>query len=52
LHGKRQFADFVQKQRAARSTVLDLLIAALDPQPEDTIVTLGDFVDRRPDSSA
>lgn len=27
------------------STALDSLIAAVDPQPEDVIVTLGDLVD-------
>ena len=32
------------------STALDVLIAALAPKPEDVIVTLGDFVDRGPDS--
>ena len=32
------------------STALDALIAAIDPQPEDVIVTLGDFVDRGPDT--
>lgn len=32
--------------RAALETLLD----AIDPQPEDVIVTLGDYVDRGPDS--
>ncbi|MHB8866789.1 MAG: metallophosphoesterase family protein [Pirellulaceae bacterium] len=32
------------------STALAALLAALDPQPDDMIVTLGDFVDRGPDS--
>ncbi len=30
---------------------LDLLLAAVQPQPEDTLVMLGDYVDRGPDSS-
>jgi serine/threonine protein phosphatase 1 len=32
------------------SVALKMLIAAINPQPEDTIVTLGDYVDRGPDS--
>jgi serine/threonine protein phosphatase 1 len=32
------------------STALRALIAAIDPRPEDTIVTLGDFIDCGPDS--
>src|SRR4026209_381065 len=32
------------------SVALQTLIAAINPQPEDTIVTLGDYVDRGPDS--
>ena len=31
------------------AAALDALIEALDPQPADTIVTLGDYVDRGPD---
>ena len=29
---------------------LDRLLSVVDPQPEDTLVTLGDYVDRGPDS--
>ena len=29
---------------------LDAILGAIDPQPEDLIVTLGDYVDRGPDS--
>ena len=29
---------------------LQAVLAALDPRPEDTIVTLGDYVDRGPDA--
>ncbi len=29
---------------------LNAILGAIDPQPEDTIVTLGDYVDRGPDS--
>lgn len=32
------------------STALDALIIAIDPKPDDTIVTLGDYVDRGIDS--
>jgi serine/threonine protein phosphatase 1 len=32
------------------STALRTLIEAIDPQPEDTIVTLGDYIDWGPDS--
>lgn len=32
------------------ATALDTLLAAVAPQREDTIVTLGDYVDRGPDS--
>jgi serine/threonine protein phosphatase 1 len=32
------------------SEALRALIAAIDPQPADTIVTLGDYIDRGPDS--
>jgi serine/threonine protein phosphatase 1 len=32
------------------STALTALLAAIDPKPEDTIVPLGDYVDRGPDS--
>lgn len=32
------------------STALSTLIQAIDPQPDDTIVTLGDYVDWGPDS--
>jgi serine/threonine protein phosphatase 1 len=32
------------------STALAALLAAVDPTPDDTIVTLGDYVDRGPDS--
>jgi len=32
------------------SEALRALVTAIDPQPEDTIVTLGDYVDRGPDS--
>lgn len=32
------------------STALNALISAIDPQPDDTIVTLGDYVDRGIDS--
>jgi serine/threonine protein phosphatase 1 len=31
------------------AAALDALIAAIDPRPEDTVVTLGDYVDRGPD---
>ena len=33
------------------STALKTLIDAIDPRPDDTIVTLGDYVDRGPDSA-
>src|SRR5438128_342790 len=29
---------------------LDALLAAIEPEPADTLVTLGDYVDRGPDS--
>ena len=32
------------------SEALRALVAAIDPQPADTIVTLGDYIDRGPDS--
>jgi serine/threonine protein phosphatase 1 len=32
------------------SEALRALVAAIDPHPDDTIVTLGDYVDRGPDS--
>jgi serine/threonine protein phosphatase 1 len=32
------------------ATALESLLAAIDPQPADTIITLGDYVDRGPDS--
>lgn len=32
------------------ATALDLILEAIEPQPGDTIVTLGDYVDRGPDS--
>jgi serine/threonine protein phosphatase 1 len=32
------------------STALETLLAAVVPQPEDTIVALGDYIDRGPDS--
>jgi serine/threonine protein phosphatase 1 len=32
------------------SEALRALVAAIDPQPADTLVTLGDYVDRGPDS--
>jgi len=32
------------------SAALDTLLAAINIQPEDTVVTLGDYVDRGPDS--
>jgi len=32
------------------SEALRAVVAAIDPQPADTIVTLGDYVDRGPDS--
>jgi serine/threonine protein phosphatase 1 len=32
------------------SVALKTLIEAIDPQPEDTIVVLGDAIDRGPDS--
>jgi len=32
------------------SEALRSLIEAIDPQPQDTVVTLGDYVDRGPDS--
>jgi serine/threonine protein phosphatase 1 len=32
------------------SRALDRLLADLDPRPDDTVVTLGDYVDRGPDS--
>jgi serine/threonine protein phosphatase 1 len=32
------------------STALHALIAEIDPRPEDTIVTLGDYIDWGPDS--
>lgn len=31
-------------------TALKTLLEAVDPQPEDTVITLGDYVDRGPDS--
>jgi serine/threonine protein phosphatase 1 len=33
------------------SRALDALLAALAPQPDDLVITLGDYVDRGPDSS-
>ena len=33
------------------SRALDALLAAADPRPGDTLVTLGDYVDRGPDSA-
>jgi serine/threonine protein phosphatase 1 len=33
------------------STALNTLLAAVDPGPEDQIVTLGDYVDRGPDTA-
>lgn len=32
------------------SLALDAIVAAIDPQPSDLIVTLGDYIDRGPDS--
>lgn len=32
------------------ATALRALIDAIDPQPDDTIITLGDYIDRGPDS--
>ena len=32
------------------SQALDVLLRAVDPQPDDLIITLGDYVDRGPDS--
>ena len=32
------------------STALEALLAAIDPQPDDVIVSLGDYIDRGPDS--
>jgi serine/threonine protein phosphatase 1 len=32
------------------AAALNALITAIDPQPEDLIVTLGDYIDRGPDS--
>src|SRR5437588_178789 len=32
------------------SLALDGLIEAIDPQPDDTVVALGDFINRGPDS--
>jgi len=32
------------------TAALDALLAAIDPRPQDTLVALGDFVDRGPDS--
>jgi serine/threonine protein phosphatase 1 len=32
------------------SRALDVLLEAIAPQPEDTLITLGDYVDRGPDS--
>jgi serine/threonine protein phosphatase 1 len=32
------------------STAFDASIAAVNPKPDDPIVTLGDYVDRGPDS--
>ena len=32
------------------SLALEALLKAIDPTPEDTIVTLGDYIDRGPDS--
>jgi serine/threonine protein phosphatase 1 len=32
------------------SAALDTLLKAIRPRPDDTIVTLGDYVNRRPDS--
>jgi serine/threonine protein phosphatase 1 len=32
------------------STALAALVQAIDPQPDDTIITLGDYVDRGIDS--
>lgn len=32
------------------SIALDSLLAAVVPQPEDKIITLGDYVDRGPDT--
>jgi hypothetical protein len=33
------------------SAALDALIDAIRPRPEDTIVTLGDYINRGPDSN-
>lgn len=32
------------------STALAALLQAIDPQPDDTIITLGDYIDRGLDS--
>ena len=32
------------------SPALEAILQAIDPQPDDTLVTLGDYVDRGPDS--
>ena len=34
------------------SAALDAVLGAIDPRPSDTIVTLGDYVDRGPDTRA
>jgi serine/threonine protein phosphatase 1 len=34
------------------SAALSAVLAAMDPRPEDTVVTLGDYVDRGPDTRA
>ena len=34
------------------ATAFDTLLAAVQPQPDDLIITLGDYVDRGPDSKA
>ena len=32
------------------STALDAILRLVEPGPEDTVVTLGDYIDRGPDS--
>src|SRR4051812_45466929 len=33
------------------SVALDVLLGVVDPAPDDSVVTLGDYVDRGPDSN-
>ena len=43
-------ASLLSATSTAASTALRKLIEVIDPQPDDTLITLGDCVDRGPDS--